>query len=81
MKKKYLHSIGDYANMQPPVKRRPYTAPNIWTSPSFLQETVLAGTDMLHTTIKDGPAIEEGRSNEMNFDEDELSVPPSLWND
>ena len=81
MKKKYLHSIGDYANMQPPVKRRPYTAPNIWTSPSFLQETVLGDSDLLHTTIKNGSATEDGRSNEMNFDEDELSVPPSLWND
>lgn len=46
-----------------------------------MHETVLGDTDMLHTTIKDGPATEEGRSNEMTFDEDELSVPPSLWND
>lgn len=81
MKKKYLHTLDYCSDMQPPSTRRPYTAPNIWTSPSFLEETVLGDTDMLHTTIKDGPATEEGRSNEMNFDEDELSVPPSLWND
>ena len=81
MKKKYLHSLGDCANMQPSEIRQPYTAPSIWTDTSFLPETVLGDSDMLHTTIKDGPAIEDGRSNEMNFDEDELSVPPSLWND
>ena len=81
MKKKYLHPFGDCTNIQPPSPRQPYTAPNIWTSPSFLQETVLGDSDLLHTTIKNGSATEDGRSNEMNFDEDELSVPPSLWND
>lgn len=79
MKKKYLHSIGDCANMQLPSPR-PYTSPNIWTSPSFLHETVL-GDSELHTTIKDGPATVDGRSNEMNFDEDEQSASPSLWNE
>jgi hypothetical protein len=77
MKNKYNYTYDDYAYV-----RRPYVAPCILTTPSLLQATpLLAGSEELRTTIKEGPASEDGRSNEMNFDEDELSVPPSLWND
>lgn len=79
MKKKYHHhDVCTY--VQPSSQRLLYAAPNIWTTPFFMQDTIL-GDSGLRTTITNDNATVNGRSNEMNFDEDELSAPPSLWND
>lgn len=73
MKQKNHHTTANCTRMR-------YIPPHTWMTESLLHEALLTTSGNLKTTIKDGPAPEDGRSNEWDgFDENDPGNTSSLW--
>lgn len=59
-----------------------YIPPQTWGTGHFMREALLGESEELKTTIVDGYADSDGRSNDWNgFDGGEQSSTSSLWDD
>ena len=76
MKKRYHHSTKKKAYI------RFYTPPHTWVTGNLSNESLLGESEEMKTTIKDGYADSDGRSNGWNgFDDSEANNAPSLWDE